>query len=331
MIIKSSSLIENPLVSIVIPSYNRDNTVYESIESVLNQKCDFDFEIVIGDDCSTDNARIVLQNYQEKFQKNILLIFHDENIGLGANWATCVKNCRGKYIANCDNDDYWHNENKLQLQVDFLEAHPEYGVCHTDYRNHNRESGKIEEVVVSNITFDVSLQQAIFTGRFKCCNATMMYRKGLIDKYINLDDYIKYQFTLQDWNTWIILSKYTDFYCLPVSTATFGIETESITRPMSYEKTELRFRSEKVCYQYLCNLFPEDLPFDNVGWDTYVLSVLLNQAYSKCDYKSAHKYSLLLKVHGYINIKTKCALNVLSFYLFLFFKKLKRYYIYLKK
>ena len=246
MIIKSSFIVDNPLVSVVIPSYNRADTVGHTIESIMQQKCNFDFEIVIGDDCSTDNARFVLKQYQKQYPQNILLIYHDQNIGLGANWATCVKHCRGKYIANCDNDDYWHNSNKLQLQVDFLETNLQFGVIHTDYRNHNRDTGKIEEVIVSNISFDIPLQQAIFTGQFKCCNATIMYRKELIDKYVNLDDYIKLHFTLQDWNTWIILSKFTEFYCLPVSTATFGVETESITRPNSYDKIELRFKNEKV-------------------------------------------------------------------------------------
>ena len=89
------------------------------------QQCNFEFEIVIGDDSSTDNERAVLLDYQTKFPEKIILIFHDENIGLGVNWATCVKQCRG---ANCDNDDYWHNPDKLQLQVDFMETNPEFGV-----------------------------------------------------------------------------------------------------------------------------------------------------------------------------------------------------------
>jgi glycosyltransferase involved in cell wall biosynthesis len=322
-LIENEYLLSRPLVSVVIPAYNRKNTVGATIDSILSQQCNFNFEIVIGDDCSTDNAREVVLDYQKKYPEKIVLLFHDKNIGLGANWATCIKYCRGKYIANCDNDDYWHNPDKLQLQVDFLEANMEYGVCHTNYRNHNRETGKIIEIVVSNDTFDLSLQKAIFSGKFRCCNATMMYRKELIDKYLNLDDYIHFQFTLQDWNTWIILAKYTRFYCLPVSTATFGIETESITRPKEYDKVIQRFKKEKECYKYVCDKFPEDLPFDEQGYDAYVHHVLLGLAYKKQDFPSARKYASLLSAVGNTNLKVKCSTTIFSFYSYYLALKIK--------
>ena len=322
--IQSSKLFSNPFVSVIIPSFNRENTIGATIDSIINQKTNFDFEIIIGDDCSTDNAREVLVDYQKKYPDKIVLLFHDENIGLGANWATCVKYCRGKYIANCDNDDYWHNPDKLQLQVDFLEANSDYGVCHTNYRNHHRETGTIHDVIVSNDAFDVSLQQAIFSGKFRCCNATMMYRKKLIDKYINLDDFIRLQFTLQDWNTWIILAKYTQFYCLPISTATFGIETISITRPSGYEKIIKRFEKEKECYKYVCDLFPDELVFDNVGYDSYVLFVLLNQAYNKFDYKVGKQYALDLNKLGLKNLKISMANYWITFCLFAIIKRIRK-------
>jgi len=313
----------NPLVSVIIPSYNRNETIGFAIDSIISQQCNFDFEIIIGEDCSTDNSREVLLAYKKTYPSIIKLLFHDKNIGLGANWATCVKKCRGKYIANCDNDDYWHHPGKLQMQVDFLESHPDYGVVHTDYRNHNRETGKITEVIVSNDCIEKPLQKSIFTGKFRFCNATMMYRKELIDRYLNLDDYIKYQFTLQDWNTWIILSKYTDFYCLPVSTSTFGIETESITRPRSYEQVEKRFQKEKECYKYVCRLFPEDLPFVESGYDTYVILILLNIAFAKMDYSKAIECRNKLKIIGSKTSKDKYIKNKFMFYIYSFLKKIK--------
>ena len=111
---------QKTLISTIIPSYNRADTVGETIDSILAQQVDADMEIVIGDDCSTDNAREVLLAYKEKYPDIIRLIFHEQNMGLGANWATCVKACRGKFICNCDIDDYWHNPLKLQLQLDYM-------------------------------------------------------------------------------------------------------------------------------------------------------------------------------------------------------------------
>ena len=315
-------LSKNLIVSVIIPSYNRANTVGQTIDSILAQQCDFPIEIIIGDDCSTDNARKVLQEYQQKYPEIIQLILHEKNIGLAANWATCVKQCRGKYICNCDNDDYWHNPEKLKIQVEYMEANPNENVIITNHRNHHRVTGVITEEEAW-IDRSIPLQQAFFTGKQRFCNATIMYRTDFLKKHLNLDDYIKYQFTLQDWNTWIILSAYTDFQILPVSTATFGIETESITRPKTYESIITRFTKEKECYKYVCNLFPDNLPFDERGYDTYIYGVLLNLAYKKRDYKSARQYSGDLTNLGASNLKIKSARNPLFFHLFWLFKKMK--------
>lgn len=313
-----------PKVSIVIPSYNRLEVVGQAIDSILNQQCNFPFELVIGDDCSTDYVRELLKEYQVKYPDLVKLIFHEHNIGLGANWASCVKICRGKYITNCDNDDYWHNPLKLQLQVDFLEHNPQYGVCHTDYRTHDRITGEIKEIVVSDVRFEISLQQAIFQGKFQCCNATMMYRKELIDTHVNLDDFIRYQFTLQDWNTWIILSKYTAFYCLPISTATFGVETQSITRPNNYEKILRRFEKEKECYRYVCDMFPDDLPFDDKGYDVYVNGVLLSLAYKRHDAKRAKEFALKMLELGDTSLRTRMSANWFGFWVWWLLKRVAR-------
>lgn len=319
--IKKDSLVQNPVVSVIIPSYNRIDTIEATLKSILNQKCNFDFEIIIGDDCSTDNVRDILINYQEKYPKIILLLFQSKNIGLGANWATCVKHSKGKYIANCDNDDYWHNIEKLQLQVDFMENHLEYGMCHTDYRIHNRVTEKISNIKISNIIYkEPSLQKSVFNGEFKCCNASVLYRKEVIDKNINLDDYIKYQFTLQDWNTWMILAKFTNFYCLPISTSTFGVETESITRPKSFEKLEQRFKLERECYIYICNLFHDEFPYKEEEYDEYVNSVFLNLAVSNQNFGKAKEYGSKI---GQKSIKKTCSQNFLLFSLFCFYKKIR--------
>ena len=321
-IIQSSKLVIDPRVSIIIPSYNRAETVKCTIDSILSQQCSFNFEIIIGDDLSTDTTREVLEDYQKRYPQQIVLLFHDQNIGLGANWATCVKYCSGRYIANCDNDDYWHNPRKLQLQVDFMEANTQYGVIHTDYRKHDRKTGIITNITAKNsIIVNEPLQDSIMNGNFRCCNATVMYRKELLVKYVHLDDYIKYQFTLQDWNTWMILSNYTEFYSMPVSTATFGIDSESITRPSSLEKLELRFKKEKECYRYICDMFPDKYPYIEKEYDAFSKSSLLNLAYKRNDFYKAKKYGADLKKS---TLKNACSQNRLLFWLFIIAKKIIR-------
>lgn len=309
---------ERILISTIIPSYNRADTVGQTIDSILAQQVDADMEIVIGDDCSTDNAREVLLAYKEKYPGIIRLIFHEHNIGLGANWATCVKACRGKYICNCDNDDYWHNPHKLQIQLDYMEAHPESNVLLTNHRTHNRTTGEIKECK-AYIDRTMPLQEAIDGGHTAYCNATIMYRADFMKKYLPLDDFIKYHFYLQDWTAWMILAGYTDFDIIEDSTATFGIETVSITRPMDYANLQERLDKEYFGYKYVHDMFP-NLTWDEPGWYKYVDAMMMKLAYKRGDYRKAKEYA---KKYGGHSVRVLCAQTWLSFHMFRWAKKLK--------
>lgn len=310
---KNSSI----LISVVIPSYNRANTVGYTIDSIIAQKVNVDIEIVIGDDCSTDNAREVLLQYKEKYPDIIRLFFWEENLGLGANWASCVKECRGKYICNCDNDDYWHNPNKLQLQLDYMESHSDCNVLITNHRCHNRGTGVITEEV-AKIDRSIPLQKAMWGG-CSFCNATIMYRADFMKAHLDLDEFINRRLSLQDWPAWVILAAYTDFDVLPISTATFGIETVSITRPDTYERLECRYKRDVIVYQYLCELFPDVFPFDKEGWNKYVYSQLMNMAFRKKDFQSAKKYAMLCEEKS---IKYRCTKTKFLFLLYLWLRKI---------
>lgn len=311
----------NILISVIIPSYNRANTVGYTIESIISQQVNADIEIVIGDDCSTDNAREVLQQYKEQYPDIIRLFFWEKNMGLGANWASCVKECRGKYICNCDNDDYWHNPHKLQLQLDYMETHPESHVLITNHRKHNRDTNVIVEEE-AQIDRTIPLQKAMWGGS-SFCNATIMYRADFMKAHLDLDEFIDRRLSLQDWPAWVILAAYTDFDVLPISTATFGVETVSITRPDTYERLERRYKGDAVVYEYLCELFPDVFPFDKDGWNSYAHSQLMNMAYRKKDFPSAKKYAQL---SGATSVKARCAQNRVSFYLFIMLRQLRDWF-----
>lgn len=306
------------LISTIIPSYNRANTVGETIESIIAQKVDADMEIVIGDDCSTDNAQEVLLAYKEKYPDIIRLIFHEQNVGLGANWATCVKACKGKYICNCDNDDYWHNPNKLQMQLDYMESHPESNILITNHRTHNRATGEIHECKVEIDHTDI--QQSMWSGcRF--CNATIMYRADFMKTHLDLDEFIKRRFSLQDWPAWVILTAHTDIDVLPESTATFGIETVSITRPDTLEKYAKRLEGDREVCRYLGELFSEKFPYTDEMWDRYAMKRLCAMAFDVGDFENAKRFGK--DCVGLSRIKRICSQNRILFNLFRWFKMIK--------
>ncbi len=109
--------------------YNHEKYIATALNSILMQNVHFDYDIVVGEDCSTDNTRKILLEYKKKYPDKFKLILHNKNVGAINNQNITMKNCTGKYIACLEGDDYWSDPNKLQKQIDFLEANPEFSFC----------------------------------------------------------------------------------------------------------------------------------------------------------------------------------------------------------
>ena len=122
------------MVSVFMLTYQHANYIRQALDSVLMQKVNFRYEIVIGDDCSSDGTQEILLEYKERYPDKIHLMLNKRNIGATGNSIRVLKHCRGKYIAILEGDDFWTDDRKLQIQVDFLEQNPEYSACyhHTD-------------------------------------------------------------------------------------------------------------------------------------------------------------------------------------------------------
>src|ERR1044071_3542733 len=116
-------------VSVVMITYNHEQFIAQAIESVLMQETSFDFELVIGEDCSTDRTREIVCDFQRRFPDKVRLLLHDKNQGASRNFVATYLACTGEYVALLEGDDYWISPGKLQKQVDFLDQHPEYAIC----------------------------------------------------------------------------------------------------------------------------------------------------------------------------------------------------------
>ena len=125
-------LCKAPLASAYIFTYNQQELVKETINSYLAQECDFDFEIVICNDCSKDNTLQTCLEFQQRYPEKIRVVDNEQNMGIRWNYLTNVgKYARGKYVATCAGDDWWSDTKKLQKQVGYMEAHPECHLVHT--------------------------------------------------------------------------------------------------------------------------------------------------------------------------------------------------------
>lgn len=119
-----------PTVSVIMLCYNQEKYICQALDSIVTQKTNFTFEVWVGDDASTDHTPELVKQYANKYPKLIKPVLREKNIGANPQYIDLVKQCRGKYLAFLDGDDYWCCSTKLQQHVDFLEKHPEYvGIC----------------------------------------------------------------------------------------------------------------------------------------------------------------------------------------------------------
>lgn len=126
-------VLPEPLVSVVMVTYNQAAYIAEAVKSVSDQHVDFPFELIIGDDCSTDGTWEIAQSYQRLYPDKIRLFRPAKNLGPRANFDGCLDAARGSLIAFCEGDDFWVRGDKLQAQVDYLRRNPKHGAVHTNY------------------------------------------------------------------------------------------------------------------------------------------------------------------------------------------------------
>ena len=110
-------------ISVCMITYNHEQYIAQAIEGVLMQKTNFPVEFIIANDASTDDTEAIILNRINNLPQNIQVryLFHDANIGMMKNFLFALKNCTSKYVAICEGDDFWTDENKLQRQFDLLE------------------------------------------------------------------------------------------------------------------------------------------------------------------------------------------------------------------
>lgn len=148
---------EECMVSIKMITYNHEPYIAQAIEGVVMQKTTFKIELIIGEDCSTDATRKICEEYAEKYPEIIRLLPSVKNLGMINNGTRTLNAGTGKYIAICDGDDYWTDPYKLQKQIEFLEANPDYAICF--HRVYELETDK--DPVLSNL--NVSEQEETYT------------------------------------------------------------------------------------------------------------------------------------------------------------------------
>ena len=146
---------QKPLVSVHLLTYNHVKFIAQSIESAVNQQTSFPFEIVIGDDHSTDGTSQIVDQYAAQYPDLIKVVRGKTNGGPQPNSIRILENSQGKYMAALEGDDYWIDPLKLQKQADFMEQNPDFAICFTNTRVEFFENNEDPYLLNSNIDKDV--------------------------------------------------------------------------------------------------------------------------------------------------------------------------------
>lgn len=182
-----------PLVSVNVVTYNHKDYITECLESILMQKTNFPFEIIIHEDCSTDGTKTIIEAYEKKHPDIIKPIYQPVNIYSKGEkpWVYCFEKAQGDYIALCDGDDYWIDPYKLQKQVDFLEANDDYF-----FVSANSQFLKNNQLEETKIGGDLVLQDFINGNKLGRQAAAFMFRNKQVTTF--LDDLKAYPWPFGD-------------------------------------------------------------------------------------------------------------------------------------
>lgn len=277
-----------PYVSVVMTSYNRGHYIGQAIDCILAQECKFPFEIIIGDDCSTDNSRELLQSYKDKYPDIIVLNLQGSNVGFGPNWASTCQLARGKYIAFCDDDDYWCDKTHMQSLADYLDAHEECGLVYANRWILDVATGTKKPANAKIPDGEEKLDYMLHKG-YPILFSASMIRKSLMDKYVDLDVFISLQFPIQDFPTAVLIAPHCDFHYMEKPTVVYRSYKGSMSKPKEYETVVRKYTQEKVMNRFLYEQL--GLEYDGPGDDRYRYGILLGMAYNRNDYENAHEFA----------------------------------------
>jgi glycosyltransferase involved in cell wall biosynthesis len=325
MIITSPELIKTPDVSVFIITYNQERTIAQTIESILMQEGDFTFELVIGEDCGTDNTREICKTYQQKFPQQITLLLQDTNQGITKNYIDTLRLCRGKFIGVCAGDDYWIDKQKIAKQLAFFIANTDYGAVTTNgYRLLVEKNKLVEGIAPLQPVPDGNVFDKTWRGGVYAMPLSLLFKAELL-QFINFDEFISRKFSVEDVPMQAIMAKHTKFGHIPDLCVVYRVYNSSQTfinfnhpRYLYYHQGLVEIR------RYLDELFPGEVEFSQQWAHDYMVYRRFLMAVYKLDYIEARKQLMSLQK---LSAKEQKALRRtktrIGFYIFALVKRYK--------
>lgn len=253
----------NIKVSVIITTYNQESYIKKAIDSVLSQKTDFNFEIIISDDCSTDNTPNIIKEIAQQFPQIMTPVYRKENAGISKNWCEALCMAQGEYVTTLEGDDFWICDDKLQRQMDFMQKNPAYsGVSHK--RIMTDDNGKTYSFFSSDFTKSNkrSLQQFAkgITFSYTACLHKNFF-KQLSQKQLDLITCNRY---IADFQLCLLLLSRGDVFVMPDSLGAYRISGDT-KKAQSYTSSSSVLKKLEDAFQVIKSC--QEFGFDNFNFN----------------------------------------------------------------
>jgi glycosyltransferase involved in cell wall biosynthesis len=277
-------------VSVLMITYNHEKFIAQAIESILMQVVDFDYEIVIGEDCSTDQTREIVCAYQNIYPEIIKLFLPSQNIGVNRNFEQVLKRCKGEYVALLEGDDYWSENHKLQRQVNFLDQHPDCMICCHDVQVIYEYRNSPSHLYCTWKQSEFSELQDLLKRNF-IATPSALFRNNLFDQW---PDWF-YDVKLVDWVLHILNAQFGKIGYINQNMAVYRVHANGI---WSSAKDETNIEAVIQVLEKVDNLlhykYTKEIRFSSFNFYTVLLKIGIKKRRLKIIYKALLKivYSL---------------------------------------
>lgn len=285
-------------VSIVCNAYNHEKYIKKTLESFLEQKTNFKYEILVHDDASTDDTATIIKKYEEMYPEIVKPIYQKENqYSKGINVTTTYQypRAKGKYIAFCEGDDFWTDELKLQRQYELMEKHPEINMS-AHAASAISEDKELYRIAPANQERVFSTEEVIKGGGAFVSTNTLFYRKSMVTEVPEFYKYLSLDYTLQIWG-----SLKGGLLYLPQCMAAYRVATPGSWTVRVSKKKELFLRHRQRVIEALKILDKETNRKYTTTIKEQIERLDFNTCLIKADIKGAKRHTALYSELSYKN------------------------------
>lgn len=267
------------VLSIHLITYNNEKHIDETLQSILRQKVDFKYEIVIGDDCSTDKTLDIIKTYANIHPNIFKILKNDTQLGILGNFKSTLDRCKGEFIFDIAGDDMLKGDSSLQKMVSVLQMNPNLGFVYSGFdrlEDYNNKITPFKDKAVFNISKE-AFKEAVLFGNAN--PITLCYNKTHLYKYVDFNTYLKMGLTIEDHPIFVDLVMQTDFERIKESLHIYRSHDNSYSHKKDFNKLIFQKQQIKKLFGYFSTKYHFSVQLINKYNENYNKELLFLAGY----------------------------------------------------